>query len=96
MSDNPLVQFARLRRKLAQRDKRIAGMQSRIATLESRLATKDVEAQRATRDVTKAVQDALCNVRLIPILGMRGSRIVEVQTKQEPHPAKPAEQEGKA
>lgn len=75
------VQVARLRRKLEQRDRRIAGLTRRIADLESALVTKDVEIQRLPRDVTRAVQEALCNVRMIPVLGLgRSTRITVSQT----------------
>jgi hypothetical protein len=58
------ARIGRLQRKLAQRDRRIAGMQRRIADLEHSLATKDMEVKRLPIDVTRAVQEALCNVRM--------------------------------
>jgi predicted RNase H-like nuclease (RuvC/YqgF family) len=75
------ARIGRLQRKLAQRDRRIAGMQRRIADLEHSLATKDMEVKRLPIDVTRAVQEALCNVRMIPVLGLGGgTKIVEVRT----------------
>ena len=71
----------RLRAKLAKRDARIAGLERRIAALEHALAVKDVEVKRLPRDVTRAVQEALCNVRMIPVLGIgKGARILEVKS----------------
>jgi hypothetical protein len=70
----------RLLKRIAQRDRRIAGMQRRILELEHALAVKDVEVKRLPRDVTRAVQEALCNVRMIPVLGIRSNdKIIEVR-----------------
>jgi hypothetical protein len=39
-----------------------------------------VEIKRLPRDVTRAVQEALCNVRMIPVLGIRSNdKIIEVR-----------------
>ena len=71
----------RLLRKLEKRDLRIAGLQRRVAMLESALATKDMDAKKIPLDVTRAVQHALSNVRLIPIIGAaKNGRIVEIKT----------------
>jgi predicted RNase H-like nuclease (RuvC/YqgF family) len=76
--------IGRLQRKLAQRDRRIAGLQRYIAELEHALSGKDIEMKRLPRDVTRAVQEALCNVRMIPVLGLGGgTRIVEVRTAEQ-------------
>lgn len=70
---------ARLRRKLAKRDARIAGLQRRCLSLEVALASRALDVATLTRDVERAVQRALCNVRMIPVLGVSGSdRIVEI------------------
>ena len=65
----------RLRRKLKQRDQRIAGLNRRIEQLEQALASRVLDAKQMPREITKAVQDALCNVRMIPVFGGRVSRI---------------------
>lgn len=71
----------RLLRKIEQRDRRIDGLTRRVAMLESALATKDLDSKRLPLDVVRAVQQALSNVRLIPIIGAgKNSRIVEVKT----------------
>jgi hypothetical protein len=71
----------RLRRKLEKRDEKISGLKRRIADLEHALAVKDVEAKRLPREVTRAVQEALCNVRLIPLVGLgQSARILEVKS----------------
>jgi predicted RNase H-like nuclease (RuvC/YqgF family) len=79
------VQRLRLKRKLEQRDRRIKALQERISELQYMLVTKDMEIKRLPRDVTRAVQEALCNVRMIPILGIGGDKkIVEIKvTEQE-------------
>lgn len=69
-----------LLKRIAKRDRRIAGMARRIAELEHALAVKDVELKRLPREVTRAVQEALCNVRMIPVLGIRSDdKIIEVR-----------------
>jgi|WetSurMetagenome_2_1015567.scaffolds.fasta_scaffold71756_5 hypothetical protein len=70
----------RLRRKLELRDRKIEGLKKRVAILEMLLATREIEAKRLPLDVARAVQDALCNIRMIPVLGVgRGDRTVEVK-----------------
>ena len=71
----------RLRRKLDLRDRKIAGLKKRVADLEMLLATREIAAKRLPLDVARAVQDALCNIRMIPVHGVgRGDRIVEVKS----------------
>jgi hypothetical protein len=78
------ARIGRLQRKLDQRNRRIAGMQRYITDLEHQLAMKDLEVKRLPRDVTRAVQEALCNVRMIPVLGLgSGQRIVEVRVSEQ-------------
>lgn len=77
MSDKTI---ARLRRKLEQRDRRIAGLERKLEMVQRSLATQSTLMQRLPIDVEKAVQRALCNVRMIPVLGIGGSdKIVEVR-----------------
>lgn len=69
-----------LRRKLAKRERRIKGMQRRIDELETALSLHAIRIDRLPERVTKAVQDALCNVRLIPLVGAgRSDKIVEIR-----------------
>jgi hypothetical protein len=78
------ARIGRLQRKLAQRDRRIVGLQRYIADLEHQLSVMNLEVKRLPRDVTRAVQEALCNVRMIPVLGLSGgTRIVEVRTVEQ-------------
>ena len=73
----------RLRRKIESRDRKIAGLERRIKALE-RMATSRGD---LPRDVERAVQRALCNVRMIPVMGLSGSnRVVEVRAIKEPTP----------
>ena len=70
----------RLRRKLERRDLKIAGLKKRVADLEMMLATREIAARRLPIEVARAVQDALCNIRMIPVHGVgKGDRIVEVK-----------------
>jgi len=76
----------RLRRKLEKRNQRIAGLERRIAKLEAALALRSgdavvVDFTKLRHDLAKAVTEALCNVRMIPVLDIGGHRkIVEVRT----------------
>lgn len=77
---DPAVTIGRLRRKLAQRDQRIDGLKRRIAGLEHELAVAEIAVRRVPIEVTRAVQEALCNVRMIPVLGVGGSdRIIKIE-----------------
>lgn len=80
-SDPPLdCRVMRLRRKLEQRGRKIAGLEKRVANLEMLLATREIAARRLPLDVVRAVQDALCNIRMIPVYGVgKSDRIVEVK-----------------
>lgn len=83
MQQHPIeITMMRLRRKIKRRDARIAGLQRHISMLESALATKDLEAKRLPSDIVRAVQEALCNVRMIPVLGVGSkAKIVEIQSR---------------
>jgi predicted RNase H-like nuclease (RuvC/YqgF family) len=76
----------RLQRKLEKRNQRIAGLERRIAKLETSLALRSgdavvVDFTKLQRNIAQAVTEALCNVRMIPVLGIGGHRkIVEVRT----------------
>ena len=71
----------RLKKKLEQRDRRIVGLLRKIGDLETSIATQAITLKRLPIDVEKAVQRALCNVRMIPILGIGGSdKVVEVRS----------------
>lgn len=81
MSDK--VEEGRLRKKIAQRDRRIAGLLRRITALESSLATMEIATRRLPIDIERAVQHALCNVRMMPVLGLRSDeKIVAVAHEQ--------------
>lgn len=71
----------RLQSKLDKRDQKIAGLQRRVRELELTLARQYVERDTSMRDIRRAVQEALCNVRMIPVLGIgKNARIVEVKS----------------
>ena len=70
-----------LRKRIAQRDRRISGLEKKIAMLERALATRSVETESVfQRNVERAVQHALCNVRMIPVRGIgTDPQILEVR-----------------
>lgn len=75
----------RLREKLAARDRQIAAMKKHIAALESELARRQLQKDQLPIDVQRAVQRALCNVRMIPVLGLHSDeRILEVRVGDKP------------
>lgn len=91
--DSPAaLKIQRLRRKLEQRDRRIAGLARRLARLEGALAIRSgdtvvVNATDLRRDLARAVTDALCNVRMIPVHNIGGHhRIAEVRIADTPQP----------
>lgn len=80
-----------LERKLRKREKHIEGMRREIERLQRSLAMHALRVQSIPSDVERAVQNALCNVRMIPVRGAMGSdRIVEVKaSKATPEPTHP-------
>jgi len=74
------VEVMRLLRKIDSRDRKIAGLRRRVEQLETAIANHEINVRRMPIDVTRAVQEALCNVRMIPVLGVGSSaRIVEIK-----------------
>lgn len=66
------VDQRRLVRRVERRDRRIAGLERKIKRLEEALAWRTLDLESLSRNVRREVQDALCNVRMIPVFG--GSR----------------------
>lgn len=74
------VVHQRLIRRIERRDKRIAGLERKIQKLENALAWRTLDLESLSRNVRREVQDALCNVRMIPVHGLSSmSKIVEVK-----------------
>lgn len=75
------VAHQRLIRRLERRDKRIAGLERKIQQLENALAWRTIDLESLSRNVRREVQDALCNVRMIPVFGGTRDRVIaEVKT----------------
>jgi len=71
------VEVMRLLRKIDSRDRKIAGLRRRVEQLETAIANHEINVRRMP---IRAVQEALCNVRMIPVLGVGSSaRIVEIK-----------------
>jgi len=78
------VAHQRLVRRLERRDKRISGLERKIKKLEEALSWRSMDLESLSRNVRREVQDALCNVRMIPVHGLTsGNQIVEVKTTPE-------------
>lgn len=76
--DEDSIQIERLKRKIRRRDVKIAGLEKKIARLQ-RVA---LEVHALPRNVERAVQNALCNVRMIPVFGAgRDAKILEVEVR---------------
>lgn len=69
----------RLRRKIAKRDRRIIALEKKVLALESALGARTIDLESLSRNVERAVTDALCNVRMIPVFGHRDRKIIEVR-----------------
>lgn len=67
-------------KRLARRDRKIAGLKRKVERLEHALAWRTVDLESLTHNLRREVQDALCNVRMIPVGGpSNANRIVEVR-----------------
>lgn len=67
MTDKETIVRNRLLRRIERRDKRIVGLERRIQQLESALVTRTLDLGNLSRNIQREVQQALCNVRFIPI-----------------------------
>jgi len=70
----------RLFRRIERRDKRIAGLERKIKQLESALSYRTMDLESLSRNIQKEVQQALCNVRMIPVHGFNDNKFIEVKT----------------
>lgn len=70
--------IGRLRRKLEDRNNKIAGLRNRIRELENQLAYRPLGDERFLEDLRRSIQYSLTNMRMIPVLGLSDSSIVEV------------------
>lgn len=78
------VRVARLERKIYKRDQRISGLKARIAELETVLARNTVDEVRVGRhELARAVTNALCNVRMIPIPKQASSNRIDVRVEKD-------------
>lgn len=73
--------ISRLRRKIDKRDNRIKAMQGRICELESALSTRMLDVEVLSRNIERSVSRALCNVRMIPVLGLGKTQRIEISSK---------------
>lgn len=70
------VRYQRLLRRLEQRDRKIAGLEKKLKRVENALAWRTLDLESLSRNVRREVQDALCNVRMIPVFGGGRDRII--------------------
>jgi hypothetical protein len=64
---NPDITISRLKRRIEKKNKTILGLQRRVQQLESALANRTLDLGNLSRNIRREVQDALCNVRFIPV-----------------------------
>jgi len=64
---NPDITILRLKRRIEKKNKTILGLQRKVQQLESELANRTLDLGSLSRNIRREVQDALCNVRLIPV-----------------------------
>lgn len=75
------TEVKQLTRRLKRRDRKIAGMERKIRRLEEALSWRTIDLESLSRNIRREVQDALCNVRMIPVFGgKRDAVIAEVRT----------------
>lgn len=67
------IKFQREQRKAEERLKKIKGLEKRIQQLESLLANKLLDKEKFEGNLERAVQRALSNVRMIPVLPFEDS-----------------------
>ena len=78
------IKEARLRRKIEKKNKIIKGLERKIQILEKELVSRTLDLGSLSRNIRNEVQNALCNVRMIPVgVGVKNKLIVEVQTKEQ-------------
>ena len=70
------VAVQRLVRRLERRDHRIAGLERKIRRLEEALSWRTIDLESLSRNVRREVQDALCNVRMIPVFGGKRDQVI--------------------
>ena len=70
------VAHQRLVRRLEQRDRKIAGLERKIKRLEEALTWRTIDLESLSRNVRREVQDALCNVRMIPVFGGTRDKVI--------------------
>lgn len=74
------ITHQRLIRRIEKRDKRIEGLERKVKKLEEALAWRTLDLESLTDNLHQTVQDALCNVRMIPVGALtQNNRIVEVR-----------------
>jgi multidrug resistance efflux pump len=73
------IRLERANRRIQRRDRKIAGLQREIKRLENALAWRSMDLESLSRNVRREVQDALCNVRMIPI---NQTRTIPTNTNQ--------------
>jgi hypothetical protein len=70
----------RLIRRIEKKDKRIAGLESKVQQLEEALAWRNIDLENLTKNIRHEVQEAVSNMRMIPMNGMARDRFVEIRT----------------
>lgn len=79
MSD---LNTSRLLRRIEKKNKKIEGLDRRVKMLERELANRTLDLGSLSRNIRREVQDALCNVRMIPVYGgMRDKLIVDIRSE---------------
>lgn len=70
------LRISRLIRRAEKRDKRIAGLERKIQLLEKALAWRTTDLETLSKNLHRTVQDALCNVRMIPVFGGKREQVI--------------------
>jgi uncharacterized protein YlxW (UPF0749 family) len=76
------AEYKRLQRKLEKQKRKNAALEKRVRQLESKVADTTIN---LTRSIEKSFEHVLCNVRMVPVLGIgASSKIVEFNVTDAP------------
>jgi chromosome segregation ATPase len=75
-------EYKRLHRRYEKQKRKNAALEKRVRQLESKVADTTIN---LTRSIEKSFERVLCNVRMVPVLGISGgSKIVEFNVTDAP------------
>lgn len=77
------IEIVRLQRKLRKKEAKLAGMRKHIGQLEEVIVNKAFDFNHISRKIENAVTNALCNVRMIPVIGKHKTARLNIEDYEE-------------